>query len=118
MCESCGEFQLLLLRGEREYEAALQGERGGASSVFIANCFSLGFPRQIRLGAPAFAVQDRPHRVPAVPQYLAPETVHVRLQGGEEPGAVLPGGSVHHQDCSDQAEGPPGVPEVSPAQPG
>ena len=27
MCESCGEFQLLLLRVEREYEAALQGEK-------------------------------------------------------------------------------------------
>ena len=37
MCDSCGDFQLLLLRVEREYEAALQGENNWreVSAVFI-----------------------------------------------------------------------------------
>ena len=30
MCDSCGDFQLLLHRVEEEYEAALQGETDGS----------------------------------------------------------------------------------------
>ena len=116
MCDNCTEFQELLFTVERKFDAALQG-------LYIATAIqqskfqpfpSLGHGGQVRQRAPAPAHGLRGEHLTAVPQCLAPETVHVRVQRGQEPREVLLGCPVHHKDSSDQAQRAAGYPEITP----